>query len=96
MKRDSPILGFLIGLVLPVIGLFIMYFIWGSHEGIFSFVQGLTHRRGMATKVFTLSLLTNLIPFAYCNIKRIDLTMRGIFTITMVYVALIVMAMFVW
>lgn len=96
MKRDSPILGFVIGLVLPLVGLFVMYTIWGSHEGVFEFVKGLTHRRGMATKVFTLSLLTNLIPFAYCNIKRIDYTMRGIFVITMIYVALIVMAMFVW
>ncbi len=96
MKRDSPILGFLIGLLLPLVGMVIMYFLWGHHEGIFEFVRSLTHRRGMATKVFTLSLLTNLIPFAYCNMKRIDLTMRGIFVITMVYVVLIVFAMFVW
>ena len=96
MKRDSPILGFLIGLLLPLVGMVIMYFLWGHHEGIFEFVRSLTHRRGMATKVFTLSLLTNLIPFAYCNMKRIDLTMRGIFVITMIYVVLIVFAMFVW
>ena len=96
MKRDSPILGFLIGLLLPLVGMVIMYFLWGHHEGIFEFVRSLTHRRGMATKVFTLSLLTNLIPFAYCNMKRIDLTMRGSFVITMIYVVLIVFAMFVW
>ena len=96
MKRNSPIFGFIIGLLLPFVGLTIMYFLWGHHDGFGSFIKSLTYQRGMASKVFTLSLLPNLIPFAYCNIKRIDLTMRGIFIATMLYVLPIVLIMFVW
>lgn len=96
MKRNVPMFGFVIGLLLPLIGLFIMYFLWGHHEGIGEFVRSLTRQRGMASKVMTLSLLVNLIPFVYCNIKRLDYTMRGIVTATMLYAVLIVLIMFVW
>jgi len=96
MKRNSPIFGFIIGLLLPILGVVIMYLLWGHHDGFGNFLKSLTYQRGMASKVFTLSLLPNLIPFAYCNIKRIDLTMRGIFIATMLYVLPIVLIMFVW
>ena len=96
MKRDSPVLGFVLGLVLPFGGLIIMYFLWGHHQGFGNFLQSLTHQPGLAAKVLTLSLLPNLVPFAYCNIKRIDGTMRGIFIATMLYVLLVVLIKFVW
>lgn len=47
-------------------------------------------------KVLTMSLLINLIPFVYCNTKRIDGAMRGIVVATMLYAVLIVLIMFVW
>ena len=96
MKRNSPVSGFIIGLLLPFLGLTVMYFKWGQHNGFGNFIKSLTYQKGMASKVFTLSLLINLIPFAYCNIKRIDLTMRGIFIATMLYVLFILLIMFVW
>ena len=96
MKRDSPILGFIIGLFLPFIGLIIMYFLWGHEEGFGVFIKSLTTLKGMAAKVLTLSLLPNLVPFVYCNLKRIDLTMRGIVIATMLYALLIILIKFVW
>ena len=96
MKRDSPVFGFGIGLLLPFLGMIIMYFLWGHHQGFINFLTSMIHLKGMASKVLTLSVLVNLIPFAYCNIKRIDQTMRGIFIATMLYVVLIVLIMFVW
>ena len=96
MKRDNTIFGFVIGLLLPLVGLVIMYFLWGHHSGLGNFLKSLTYRRGMASKVLTLSLLINLAPFLYFNVKRLDLSMRGIVTATMVYAALIVLIMFVW
>jgi hypothetical protein len=96
MRRDTPIFGFFIGILLPFVGLIIIYFLWGHHQGFGAFLKSMTHLKGMASKVLTLSILINLIPFAYCNIKRIDQTMRGIFIATMLYVLLIVLIMFVW
>jgi len=96
MRRDTPIFGFMIGLLLPFIGMVIMYLLWGHGQGFGSFLHSLTRLKGMASKVLTLSILINVIPFAYCNIKRIDMTARGIFVATMLYALLIVLIMFVW
>lgn len=96
MNRNIPALGFIIGLLLPVIGLVVMYFLWGHSEGFFDFVRGLTYRKGMTSKVLTLSLLVNILPFLYYTTKRLDYTARGIFIATMLYAVLIVLVMFVW
>ena len=96
MKRDVPILGFLIGLFLPVIGVFIMYLLWGHGESFGSFLHSLMNLRDLASKVFTLGLLINLIPFVYCVFKRYDYTMRGIVVATILYAVLIVLIKFVW
>ena len=97
MKLNVPIYGFIIGLLLPVLGFIIVYFIWAGHgESIADFARSLTHRSGMASKVLTLSLLVNLIPFVYSNMKRLDYLMKGIVIATMLYALLIVLIMFVW
>jgi hypothetical protein len=96
MKRDVPVIGFIIGLLLPVVGVFIMYLLWGHNSGFGSFLHSLTRLKGMASKVLTLGLLINLIPFVYCVFKRYDYTLRGIFTATMLYVVFIILVMYVW
>ena len=96
MKRDIPILGFVIGLLLPLGGVVVMYFLWGNHEGIFEFIRSLTHLKGMAAKVLTLSLLPNLIPFLYYTSKRIDLTAKGIVIATMIYAVIILFIKYIW
>jgi hypothetical protein len=96
MKRDSPVLGFVIGLFLPFVGMIIMYFLWGHGQGFGAFLKSLTFQPGLASKVITLSLLPNLVPFVYCNMKRIDLTMRGIVIATMIYALFIILIKFVW
>jgi len=96
MKRDAPILGFIIGLLLPFLGVFIMYLLWGHGESFGTFLHALTRLKGMASKVFTLGLLINLFPFVYCVFKRYDYALRGVFIATMLYALLIVLIMFVW
>ena len=96
MKYNTPVLGFIIGLLLPLIGMFMVYLVKGNHEGVAEFARLLTRQPGMAAKVVLLGVLINLVPFAWCNIKRIDFMMRGIFIATMLYALLIVFIMFVW
>jgi hypothetical protein len=86
----------MIGMILPFVGMIIMYFIWGSGTGFGGFLKSLTYEPGLASKVLTLSLLINLVPFVYCNFKRIDLTMRGIVVATMLYAVFIALVKFVW
>ncbi len=94
MKVNVPITGFVIGLFAPFIGLFIMYFLWGEHQGLGSFVRSLFILHDLGGKVFTLSLLANLGPFLYCNFKRLDYTLKGIVVATVLYGVFIVLLKF--
>jgi hypothetical protein len=96
MRLNVPFTGFIIGLVLPFIGMFIMYNMWGHHEGFVQFMASLTKLKGMASKVLTLSILINLVPFLYFINKRLDYALRGVFIATMLYAVLIILIMFVW
>ncbi len=96
MRLNVPIVGFIIGLLLPLLGLFIVYVFKGNHEGIMHFASSVSSQKGVAAKVVLLSVLVNLIPFAYFNMKRLDYAMRGIFIATMLYALLVLLLMFVW
>ncbi|MCW3124183.1 MAG: hypothetical protein JWQ38_3675 [Flavipsychrobacter sp.] len=96
MRRDSPITGLLIGLTLPLLGFMIMFLLWRHGMSFDYFMNVLIKNNKEFAKVLTMSLLINLIPFVYCNTKRIDGAMRGIVVATMLYAVLIVLIMFVW
>ncbi|OJW81350.1 MAG: hypothetical protein BGO69_13705 [Bacteroidetes bacterium 46-16] len=96
MKRNVPIFGLLIGLVTPVIGFVIMYFIWGHGTPFNAFVRGLVNNHDLASKVLSLSLLLNLLPFSLCTRKRLDYVARGILVATMLYAVFIILIKYVW
>jgi hypothetical protein len=96
MKRNVPILGFVIGLLLPLLGFVIMYVLWSRGMTFSSFWAILIRDHKVLARVMTMSLLINLIPFVYYNSKRLDYTMRGIVVATMLYAVLIFLIMFVW
>jgi hypothetical protein len=97
MRINTPIVGFIIGLLLPILGFFVVYFLmFRSSSSISGLYQSLMHDHKSAAKVITLSLLINYGPFLYFNTKRLDYALRGVVTATMIYAALVVMVMFVW
>jgi hypothetical protein len=96
MRINAPVTGFVVGLFLPLLGMFIMYLIWGNHAGVGSFIHTLTGQKAMAAKVVMLGLLINMIPFSYFNLKRLDYALRGTFFATMLWVLFDVMVRFVW
>ena len=97
MKRNIPILGFIIGALTPLIGFAVVYFIFrNGAQSIADFFNTYWANNKTFAKLMTLSLLANLAPFVYCNSKRFDYTARGIFVATMLYVVFIVLLMFVW
>jgi len=96
MRFNVPIVGFIIGLALPLLALVGFYAWRGNQDGIGHFMSSLTYQKGMAAKVVLLSVLVNLIPFTWFNMKRLDYAMRGIFLATMLYALLVIMLMFVW
>lgn len=96
MRKNVPIVGFIIGLLLPILGFAIVYFMWFKGRDLGAVISMLAHDHRVTPKVLTLSLLINLVPFVYCNAKRLDYAMRGIVIATMLYALLIVLIMFVW
>lgn len=96
MKRNVPILGFVIGLLMPVLGFLVVYLILGRPQSLSEFMSFLMGRHDKAAMVLSLSILANIIPFMYCTNKRLDHTARGILIATMLYAVLIVLLKFVW
>lgn len=96
MKKNVPILGFLMGLFLPLIGLLIVYKLKFNGVGFSSFMRGFFADGKIAAKILMLSILINLIPFVYYTNKRLDHTAKGIFVVTMIYVVFILYLMYVW
>lgn len=96
MRLNVPIVGFLIGMLLPLLGFAIVYALWFSGRDFSSVMNLLLHDKRTSPKVLTLSLLANLIPFVIFNTKRLDYAMKGVVIATMLYALLIVLIMFVW
>jgi hypothetical protein len=96
MKRNVPVLGFIIGLIFPMLGMLVMYFLKFSGTPFGQFVDTLVDNHKVAAMVLSLSLLANAIPFIYYTNKRLDQTAKGIFIATMLYAVLIVLLKWVW
>ena len=96
MKRNVPVLGLVIGIVFPMLGMLVMYLIKFTGTPFGEFVQTMVANHKVAAMVLSLSLLANAIPFIYYTNKRLDLTARGILIATMLYAVLIVLLKFVW
>ncbi len=96
MRKNVPITGFIIGLILPIVGFALVYFAWFNGRPVGSVINSLMHDGMMAGKVLTMSLLVNLVPFMYFNIKRLDYALKGTVIATTLYGVFIVIIMYVW
>ena len=96
MNKNIPIIGFVIGAVLPVLGFVIMYFLWSNGMSFERFIINVKADHKVLAKVMTMSLLINLFPFLYFKSKRLEYTMNGVIVATMLYAVVIVLLMFVW
>lgn len=96
MKLNNPIVGLLIGLIMPLFGLVVMKFMWFRFDEFGVFIHRLVTSRDMMFKVCSLSMLANLIPFVWFNTKRFDHGARGVFIATMLYVVFLVLVRYVW
>jgi len=84
-KRDNLKLGLILGLLGPLIGLVVIYFIKFSSYTFFDFLDYFINDNKMITSVGSLSLLANIVLFTlYINTHR-DSTAKGIFILTVVY-----------
>jgi hypothetical protein len=83
--KDNFRLGLVLGLVGPLLGLVIVYFVKFPSYTFKEFLEFFMNDSRMITSVGSLSLLANAILFTlYVNTHR-DHTAKGIFIITLIY-----------
>lgn len=96
MKRNIPMIGFGIGVFLPVIGFLIVYLIMGRDTGLGEFFGDMFRFKDIAALYITLSILINIAPFIYYTNKRFDHAARGVLIATMLYALLVILVKYVW
>lgn len=96
MKRNVPILGFIVGILLPVLGVVIVYLILFNGSSFDGFWREMKHNHDNAAKVLSLGVLINIAPFIYFINKRHDYAARGVFIATMIYAVIMVLLKWVW
>jgi drug/metabolite transporter (DMT)-like permease len=85
LKRDNLRLGLILGLLGPILGLVIVYFVKAPSAGFFDFLDTFLHDNRMITSIGALCLLANAVLFTiYINTQR-DHTAKGIFITTVIY-----------
>lgn len=93
--KDNMKLGLVLGLLGPVLGLVVIYFVRFPSYPFGDFLDYFIHDNKMITSIGAMSLLANAILFTiYVNTQR-DLTAKGIFIITLIYgIAILVLKLF--
>lgn len=85
LKKDNLQLGIAIGLIAPLLGLVVLYFIKFPSVSFFDFFDFFIHSKALITSLGSLCLLANVIFFTvYINTHR-DETAKGIFVTTLFY-----------
>ena len=85
MRVNKAIVGLMLGLLFPLLGYLVVYFILGRGGSFTEFSNSIIHNGDLAGKVISLSVLANLIPFLYFNKYRRDLTVKGIVIATILF-----------
>lgn len=92
LKRDNLKLGIVLGIIGPILGLIVIYFIKFPSTEFGAFLDEFIHNNKMITGIGSISLLANAVLFTiYINTHR-DATAKGIFLTTLIYgVAILVL-----
>lgn len=84
-KRDNFRLGLAMGMIGPILGLVIIYFIKFPSISFKEFLETFLNTNRLITSIGSLSLLANVVLFTlYVNTHR-DNTAKGIFIMTLFY-----------
>ena len=84
-KKDNLKLGLILGLIGPLLGLVVIYFIKFPGISFGEFFDLFINTNRLITSIGSLSLLANVVLFTiYINTHR-DNTAKGIFIVTLIY-----------
>ena len=84
-KKDNLKLGLVLGLIGPMLGLVVIYFIKFSSFSFRDFISDFFSDNRLITSTGTLALLANAVLFAiYVHFNKYN-TFKGIFLVTLIY-----------
>ena len=84
MKKNAFLLGIVLGIISPMLGIIIFY-LWKAPSARFTyFLEAMLNDKSLLTAAISFSLLMNVIIFTWCVNTRKDKTARGIFLVTLV------------
>ena len=84
MKKDSIVLGIIIGLIAPFLGIYIFY-LWKARSAAFNdFLDVVIHTSTLLTAAISFALLANAAAFTIALNTKKDKTAKGIFATTLV------------
>ncbi len=95
LKKDNLVFGIILGLILPIIGMFGFYYYRFNRLTIVEFIQYLGIEQKLITSMVSFSLLANAIIFTLYINGHIDKTAKGIFISTCLY-AVFVLVLKYW
>ncbi len=93
-KFDNQLLGFIVGLIAPLIGVYVYYKIIRLGMDFSTFVN-LVKQMHLTSKVLSLGALANLIVFLIFISLKLDKFSRGIVIATFVYAVIILIFRFI-
>lgn len=93
LKKDNLSVGIVLGLLTPVAAFFIYYLLLflPRNIGLGEFFQVLKNNRQMLPKVISICLLLNGLVFYVYTSRRLDITAKGIFLVTLLYAITIIL-----
>ncbi len=92
-KLDKQGVGIVIGLIMPLIGVFVYYKIAGFRVDFWTFLREVK-QLGVTSKVLSLGVLANLVVFLIFTNLKADRLSRGIVVSTFIYAAVILVLKF--
>lgn len=100
-KWDIALLGLILGIVFPCIGLLVLYWLQWTDLSFSQYVGKFTNTNsslGMkaASKLISLSIIFNLIPFYFFLNKKAMQTVKGVVIASALALLLVVFYLFVW
>jgi hypothetical protein len=94
LRSDSKLLGFLIGLVLPLVGIMLFWTVAPRPGGLTS-ITALADHPSVVSAVISIGLLANLPAFFFFYRKQWDESARGVIMATFLYAIPIVYIKFI-
>jgi hypothetical protein len=98
---DAAAFGLLVGLLFPIAGIFLLYFVWSGNNSMGNYFRMFVafdspSQMNVSSKALSLSMITNLIPFYFFLNRKQYMTVRGILISMVLIGVLIVLYKFAW